>query len=97
MSKINYQAMDKDELRNIIEELEQKKKKTCCGKEMIKLGEFYNMNSEGDEWLCGECGSFIRHETIEYDDEELFDILKNLDSDEIRNTKIYKELKEELK
>jgi hypothetical protein len=95
--------LQEEAVEEINEFIKNQKKKFCCDKPMLYLGkfynmnsEFYNMNSEGDEWLCLFCGKLIRHETITYDDEELFDFLVNCDNDSIYESKIYKELKEKL-
>jgi Fe2+ or Zn2+ uptake regulation protein len=72
----------------------------CCGKPMKDLGEQDVFNTYGEtlhEFICLECGNTKQiSDNIDFDDEELLNLLEHNKDGEIENSQIYKELKERL-
>jgi len=69
--------------------------KVCCKKKMIFLGDVNNTGMTQDTinmWVCGGCGSIREERETYYDDEELWNLLSNY-QEEMKDTKILKELK----
>ncbi len=68
----------------------------CCNKEMKEITSSYSSNTnKGKEksFLCLDCGNIEIYKLESTDDKELLNLLENLKDDEIKESKIYKELK----
>ena len=71
--------------------------KECCNKQMISLGNIPTADrtiQENNVWICGECGSIYEEKTSAYDDEDLWAFIENHEQ-ELKDTKIFKELKKD--
>lgn len=70
----------------------------CCEKEMIELNMSYNsmdMNINTLHYfICGNCGRILYLNEEETDDENLDNLLETYE-EELKDTKIYKEMKNE--
>jgi len=69
--------------------------KVCCDMDMIFLGDVNNTGMTQDKhlyWVCGNCGTIKDEAVIRLDDEELWNLLSNY-QEEMKDTKILKELK----
>ena len=65
----------------------------CCDKEMIELGIFDFLNNNTIKlrsFVCGDCGKLLDIHNYTLDDDELLNKIENFD--ELKNTKIHKEL-----
>lgn len=73
---------------------------TCCNKEMIELDVNYNSIDMSIDtlysFICGECGRILYLNEEEMDDENLESFLE-FNEDKLKDTKIYKEIKGEVK
>ena len=65
---------------------------------MISLGDLWTMDktiSVNNVWVCGECGNTAIEQSIQMDEEDIWNLIQN-HKQELGKTKIFKELKKEL-
>lgn len=92
----NYAFLSQDTEKQIVESVNKNLNRFCCNVPMIELKNWDYLSdgtiTDGKKFFCGECGQMREELEICEDDEVIENILEHYE-DELKDTKIYKEMK----